>query len=115
MKTSLQDKIMTLYYVQLGKLFYAGGLTRQPNSEESFSYEFVRDEEVAFGIGFEDIAEWIAEKCGGTVVSRQMTVHEAGVRSDKQDAYEKSESEYVEEVRKSVLSEMIKGELEGES
>jgi hypothetical protein len=98
--SNLEDKIMTIYLVQLGKLFYAGGLTRRPNHEESFSYEFVRDEEVAFSILFEDIAEKIAEKCGGTVVKREMTVREAGVRSDKHDSYMNSEEEAINEFRR---------------
>lgn len=64
--------MLELWLVKLGKMYYAGGLTRVPNNDESFSYEFARDEEVAFLFGFEDIAQKIAEKCGGTVIEKEL-------------------------------------------
>ncbi|WP_180953815.1 hypothetical protein [Bacillus sp. M6-12] len=105
--SNFNDNILTVWLVQLGKLYYAGGLTREPYNDESFSFEFVKDEEVAFSILFEEIAEKIAEKCGGTVVKRELSHKELSKREDKHDAYMRSEGEIVEEVRKRAMLEHI--------
>lgn len=103
--SNFDNNIMTIWLVQLGKLYYAGGLTRRPSHEESFSYEFVRDEEVAFCILIEEVAEKIAEKCGGIVVKRELTYKEVSKREDKHDAYMNSEQEAVSEMKKQFLME----------
>lgn len=80
------------WLVKLGKMFYGGGLHRNSDIEKSFSYEFVRDEEVAFLFVDRKTAERIADKCGGTVFKKEIKQPEEYSRLEKKKSnYEKSE------------------------
>ncbi len=83
----VMQNTLTLYLVKLGELFYAGGLHRVPYDETSFSYEFVKDEEVAFLFIDKDIAERIAKKCGGVVINKEITSHEYTQLTIKHECY----------------------------
>lgn len=81
---------LTLCLVKLGELFYAGGLHRIPYDETSFSYEFVKDEEVAFLFIDKDLAKRIAKKCGGVVINKEITSQEYTQLTIKHECYIKS-------------------------
>ena len=83
----VMQNTLTLCLVKLGELFYAGGLHRIPYDETSFSYEFVKDEEVAFLFIDKDIAERIAKKCGGVVINKEITSHEYTQLTIKHECY----------------------------
>ncbi|PRT27747.1 hypothetical protein [Bacillus wiedmannii] len=82
---------ITLWLVKLGELFYAGGLHRIPYDETSFSFEFVKDEEVAFLFIDKDLAKRIAKKCGGVVIDKDITSHEYTQLTIKHERYIASE------------------------
>nr|WLE91127.1 hypothetical protein GGBNIMDK_00158 [Bacillus cereus] len=44
----LKDKQLSYWLVNLGNMYYAGGLLRKKEDESTFSYEFVNDETYAF-------------------------------------------------------------------
>lgn len=99
--------MLNLWLVKLGKMYYAGGLTRKPNNDGSFSYEFARDEEVAFLFSYEDIAKRVADKCGGTVIMKELTSEEYTRLLDKKDRYDDSENEVIEEQKAAIMKDMI--------
>lgn len=88
------ENTLTLWLVKLGELFYAGGLHRIPYDETSFSFEFVKDEEVAFLFIDKDIAKRIAKKCGGVVIDKDITSHEYTQLTIKHERYIASEKDW---------------------
>jgi hypothetical protein len=81
------ENTLTLWLVKLGELFYAGGLHRIPYDDTSFSFEFVKDEEVAFLFIDKDLAKRIAKKCGGVVIDKDITSHEYTQLTIKHERY----------------------------
>lgn len=88
------ENTLTLWLVKLGELFYAGGLHRIPYDETSFSFEFVKDEEVAFLFIDKDLAKRIAKKCGGVVIDKDITSHEYTQLTIKHERYIASEKDW---------------------
>ncbi|MFB7121414.1 hypothetical protein [Bacillus tropicus] len=88
------ENTLTLWLVKLGELFYAGGLHRIPYDETSFSFEFVKDEEVAFLFIDRDLAKRIAKKCGGVVIDKDITSHEYTQLTIKHESYIASEKDW---------------------
>ncbi|MDV6039940.1 hypothetical protein N7X28_26235 [Bacillus sp. SM-B1] len=88
------ENTLTLWLVKLGELFYAGGLHRIPYDETSFSFEFVKDEEVAFLFIDRDLAKQIAKKCGGVVIDKDITSHEYTQLTIKHERYIASEKNW---------------------
>ncbi|MEB8805550.1 hypothetical protein P4G82_27815 [Bacillus cereus] len=88
----LKDKQLTYWLVNLGNMYYAGGLLRKKEDESTFSYEFVNDKTYAFPFLEKHGAIRIAEKCGGTVVDFTATGEELAILEDKNDRYINSES-----------------------
>ncbi|HEF1903615.1 hypothetical protein COJ67_29685 [Bacillus thuringiensis] len=88
------ENTLTLWLVKLGELFYAGGLHRIPYDETSFSFEFVKDEEVAFLFIDKDLAKRIAKKCGGGVIDKDITSHEYTQLTIKHERYIASEKDW---------------------
>jgi hypothetical protein len=64
----LKDKQLTYWLVNLGNMYYAGGLLRKSENESSFSFEFVNEEVYAFPFLEENAAINVAKQCGGIVV-----------------------------------------------
>ncbi|MDN8593187.1 hypothetical protein Q0V21_31140 [Paenibacillus sp. 11B] len=89
-----QNNDYQYWVVQLGQLYYAGGLGRTSQIVDSFSYEFVSHESLAFPFILDVAATHIAESCGGTILSRHATLKEYSVLSDKNSNYIKSEKEF---------------------
>lgn len=89
---SLKGKQLTYWLVNLGNMYYAGGLLREKEDESSFSYEFVNNETYAFPFLEEHGAMRIAEKCGGIVVDRTATSVELTILEEKNERYIHSES-----------------------
>nr|WP_242488037.1 hypothetical protein [Bacillus sp. TH13] len=46
----LKDIQLTYWLVNLGNMYYAGGLLRKREIESSFSYEFVNDESIRISL-----------------------------------------------------------------
>ncbi|GAB6427052.1 TPA: hypothetical protein ACOQ5N_004755 [Bacillus cereus] len=88
------ENTLTLWLVKLGELFYAGGLHRIPYDDTSFSFEFVKDEEVAFLFIDKDLAKRIAKKCGGVVIDKDITSHEYTQLTIKHERYIASEKDW---------------------
>lgn len=89
-------------------MFYAGGLKRLPHHENSFSYEFANNEEVAFLIISRGSAERIAEKCGGTVIEKTITSDEYSRLIQKNERYVESEKEWELEQTKAFFHDINK-------
>lgn len=102
------ESTLTIFLIKLGKMFYAGGLKRLPDHENSFSYEFANSEEVAFPIICKEIAECIAEKCGGTVIEKTMTYDEYDRLIEKNERYVESEKEWELKQKKAFFHERNK-------
>ncbi|MFD1736164.1 hypothetical protein ACFSCX_06255 [Bacillus salitolerans] len=100
------EKILNFWLVKLGKLYYAGGLKRLPNNENSFSLEFVKDKEVAFLFIDEDIANHISEKCGGEIEKIEITSEEYSRLIDNHERYTNSEIEWEKEQEREILNEL---------
>jgi hypothetical protein len=88
------ENTLTYRLVKLGELFYAGGLHRIPYDDTSFSFEFVKDEEVAFLFIDKDLAKRIAKKCGGVVIDKDITSHEYTQLTIKHERYIASEKDW---------------------
>ncbi|OBZ15947.1 hypothetical protein A8L34_28115 [Bacillus sp. FJAT-27264] len=102
------DAEFKYWLVQLGNLYYAGGLPRMGPTDDSFSHEFTNDESVAFPFGFEFAANKIADKCGGTVVPRSTSLKEFSDLEDEHKKYIHSEKEWHEEQRIALLQVLRK-------
>ncbi|MGA4465921.1 hypothetical protein ACPA2L_25275 [Bacillus bombysepticus] len=89
----LKDKQLTYWLVNLGNMYYAGGLLRKREYTSTFSYEFVNDEAYAFPFLEEHGAIQVAEQCGGIVVDRTATVKELAILEDKNEKYINSEQQ----------------------
>lgn len=101
----LEEKI-NFWIVKLGKLYYAGGLKRLPNNENSFSHEFVKDQEVAFLFIDENIANHIADKCGGKVIKKEISSKEYSRLLEKHERYTESEMEWEKEQERVISNEL---------
>lgn len=116
----LKDKQLTYWLVNLGNMYYAGGLLRKKEDESTFSYEFVNDKTYAFPFLEEHGAMRIAEKCGGTVVDLTATCEELTILEDKNERYINSESKdrleqelnAREEIKKAEYIKTLEYELE---
>ncbi|EEL25646.1 hypothetical protein bcere0018_53620 [Bacillus cereus Rock1-15] len=89
----LKDIQLTYWLVNLGNMYYAGGLLRKREIESSFSYEFVNDEVYAFPFLEEQDAINVAKQCGGIVVDRAATSEELTVLEERNERYINSESQ----------------------
>lgn len=115
----LKGKQLTYWLVNLGNMYYAGGLLREKEDESSFSYEFVNNETYAFPFLEEHGAMRIAEKCGGIVVDRTATSGELTILEDKNERYIHSESKARleqelnarEEIQKDVDIQVLESEI----
>lgn len=87
----LKDKQLTYWLVNLGHMYYAGGLLRKHEYKSTFSYEFVNDEVYAFPFLEEHGAIQVVERCGGIVVDRTATGGELSILEDKNERYIHSE------------------------
>jgi hypothetical protein len=67
------DNTFKLWIVKLGKLVFTGEIFGIPNDEDSFSFTFAIDEEVANVFIDEATAMYIANICGGTVIKKEVT------------------------------------------
>lgn len=91
MKNAYANEICTYYLVQLGTLFYAGGLKRYPINKENVSLEFVKNERVAFPfIAKKEYAKEVAQQCGGTVVERSALFKEVMELKNENEQYKNS-------------------------
>ncbi|MFF2884717.1 hypothetical protein [Bacillus toyonensis] len=106
----LKDKQLPYWLVNLGNMYYAGGLLRKKEDESTFSYEFVNDETYAFPFLEKHGAMRIAEKCGGTVVDLTATSEELTILEDKNEGYINSESKARLEQELNAMEEMKKAE-----
>ncbi|HDR7594805.1 TPA: hypothetical protein QCX59_003999 [Bacillus mycoides] len=106
----LKDKQLTYWLVNLGNMYYTGGLLRKKEDESTFSYEFVNDKTYAFPFLEEHGAMRIAEKCGGTVVDFTATCEELTILEDKNERYINSESKARLEQELNAREEMKKAE-----
>lgn len=101
-----QNKNFQYWIVQLGNMYYVGGLGRLPHNEDSFSFEFAKDEEVAFPFVLEELARGIAELCGGNVLVKKTTYETFQKLVAKHENYANSEpnwDEMVEEKTEGLL------------
>uniref|UniRef100_UPI003F490849 hypothetical protein n=1 Tax=Bacillus multifaciens TaxID=3068506 RepID=UPI003F490849 len=87
-----KDKQLPYWLVNLGSMYYAGGLIRKKDNESTFSYEFVNDESYAFPFLEKYGAERIAEKCGGIILDKTATSDELMILENNNDKYIHSES-----------------------
>ncbi|EJP83502.1 MULTISPECIES: hypothetical protein [Bacillus cereus group] len=106
----LKDKQLTYWLVNLGNMYYAGGLLRKKEDESTFSYEFVNNKTYAFPFLEEHGAMRIAEKCGGTVVDLTATGEELTILEDKNERYINSEYKARLEQELNAREEMKKAE-----
>ncbi|HDR7527202.1 MULTISPECIES: hypothetical protein [Bacillus cereus group] len=106
----LKDKQLTYWLVNLGNMYYAGGLLRKKEDESTFSYEFVNDKTYAFPFLEKHGAMRIAEKCGGIVIDLTATGEELAILEDKNDGYINSESKARLEQEINAREEMKKAE-----
>ncbi|MGX5622217.1 hypothetical protein ACWKS7_27135 [Bacillus cereus] len=88
----LKNIQLKYWLVNLGNMYYAGGLLRKTDDDSTFSYEFVNDETYGCPILEEHGAIWIAKKCGGIVVERVATSEELTILEDKNERFINSES-----------------------
>ncbi|MGM2748450.1 hypothetical protein BK718_33090 [Bacillus thuringiensis serovar andalousiensis] len=88
----LKDKQITYWLVNLGNMYYAGGLLRKNEDDCNFSYEFVNDKTYAFPFLEKHGAMRIADKCGGIAVDHTATGEELTILEDKNERYINSES-----------------------
>lgn len=98
--------MLEFWFVKLGKLYYAGGLKRLPDNDNSFSFEFAKDEEVAFLFIDDAIANYIAEKCGGEIGKKEITSEEYSRLHEKHELYIKSDIEWDKEQEHEILREL---------
>lgn len=96
------------WLLQLGKLYYAGGLARKSPIKDTFSYEFVSNESLAFPFIDEDIANHVATKCGAEVISRNTTLEEYSALYERHEKYINSEVEWHKEQELAIIDEIMK-------
>lgn len=98
------------WLLQLGKLYYAGGLARKSPivDRESFSYEFVNDESLAFPFLDSSFAENAAAKSGGKIISRETTMEGLATLRERHYAYIGSENEWHKEQELAIIEELAK-------
>lgn len=98
------------WLLQLGKLYYAGGLPRKSPivDKESFSYEFVNDESLAFPFLDSAFADNAAAKSGGKVISRETTLEGLATLRERHYAYIDSENEWHKEQELAIFEELLK-------
>lgn len=96
------------WMVQLGNLYYAGGLARKSPEIDAFSFEFVSDASLAFPFIAEVFANKIAAQCGGVVVILEATPEEYSALYDNHNEYINSEAEWHKEQELSIREEIMK-------
>lgn len=94
------------WLVQLGKLFYAGGLLRTSTNPDVFSHEFVSDESLAFPFTAEVFAAKVAEEVDGTVQIRNSTVKEFIEQYNRHEQYTNSEKLFHKEQESALFDEL---------
>ncbi|MFB5678785.1 hypothetical protein [Paenibacillus terreus] len=92
--------------VQLGMLYYAGGLARKSPIKDTFSYEFVSDESLAFPFIDESFANIVATKCGATVILRNSTFKQYADLYERHKKYIDSEKEWHKEQERALIEEL---------
>lgn len=90
------------WIVQVGNMYYVGGVNRVPHHEQSFSFEFAKDEEVAFPFVLEELARGLAELCGGTVLTKKTTYETFQRLAAKHEDYANSEPNWDEMVEEKI-------------
>lgn len=104
------DRSSNLKYwlVELGDLYYAGGLKRISPLKDAFSLEFVSDESLAFPFIEEVFASNIAAKCSGLVIEREMTLEEYPVYYERHNNYINSEEEWNNEQMHAIIDDLTR-------
>jgi len=88
---NMDNEKLQYWIVKLGNLFYTGGLPRLSKENEDIKgYDFANDENVAFPILLEEIAEKIASEVGGIIIIKEEIVKNVGKLSENNDFYQKS-------------------------
>ncbi|MFB8426448.1 hypothetical protein ACFC4S_31040 [Priestia megaterium] len=81
------------YFLNLGKMYYAGGTDTNYQGERHTTFEFVNGNSFAYPFSDRDIAQQFADECGGNLVTVKGTF-------DEFVAQGKRWGKYIEEVRK---------------
>lgn len=99
----INKSILKYYLVQVGELYYAGGIYRNLSENEvAKSFEFTTSEDVAFILLAEDTANKVAKVVGGIVVPKENTVEEVGKLQTIHDKYIASGNDIEKEVFDSI-------------
>ncbi|MDN3365496.1 hypothetical protein QU577_27525 [Priestia megaterium] len=89
----MDEKAYWYYFLNLGKLYYAGGLDTNYQGERHITYEFVNNNYFAYPFFDRDIAQQIADELGGNLITVKGTFNEFVVQGNRW-------GKYIEEVRK---------------
>ncbi|PFP09246.1 hypothetical protein COJ90_21270 [Priestia megaterium] len=89
----MDEKEYWYYFLNLGKMYYAGGTESNYQGERLTKYEFVNNNTFAYPFLDKDIAQQIADECGGNLITVKGTFNEFIAQGQRW-------GKYIEQVRK---------------